>query len=175
MSSSYYLQVQGGTLKQPLRGLSLCLMTSTVFTSRQKRWERHWPAPCRWHLRSTIIQVLQLQCEPQQIEENSRISERPSWFLCSPPQRLIWVSPSLTSPSSSMKQHPSSCWKPARTAHRWSTAGWQTRPTIKSNIWLTRYHPVQSWSCLTLSPSMVSKGCFCPFDAKMAYQMMNST
>lgn len=58
-----------------------------------------------------------------------------------------------------MMRSPPGCWKPARKTRRWSTAGWQIKPTIKSKIWLTPYHPICSWSCSTLSPLVVSKVC----------------
>lgn len=80
-------------------------------------------------------------------------------ILCSLSQTWIWVSLSLTSPSSSMKQYPLCFWKPVREIQRWSTAGWQTRPTIKSNTWSIQCRPAQSWCCSTLSLSVVSNVC----------------
>lgn len=167
-SSFCYLQVHEVKPVEPLRGPSACLMTSTVFTTRWRSWETICLAPCRWLLRSTITHVILSLCEAHKtaaVRDRCRDSEciqkdlylsGSSWFLCSFSQKWIWVSPLLTSPSSTMKRSPPCCWKPVRKTQRWSTAGWQIRPTIKSNFWLTPYHPVHSWCCSTLSPLVVS-------------------
>lgn len=73
------------------------------------------------------------------------------------PQRWFSVSLSPTSPSSSMKQFPPGYWKPAKKIHIWSTAGWQIRPTIKSNIWSTHCLPAHSWCFSMQFPLKVSK------------------
>lgn len=73
------------------------------------------------------------------------------------PQRWFSVTLSPTSPFSSMKQFPPGYWKPAKKTHIWSTAGWQIRPTIKSNIWSTQYPPAHSWCFSMQFPSKVSK------------------